>query len=439
MTVLKRLTSYPHAAVFDKAPADELVFFLSHEDGASWAVADGVMVARAGAVERTYDLSTLTVGQLADALRSSGYHVSAVAPEVAPVSALVLVEGQGDERLSNGNQVRGYTSLLWVLMGGYAGELREAGAQVVQALRQMVIKQSEGEWLDLWGRLYNEGRRQGESDASYAPRIPKEAFRLRESPIAIEEAVKDATGKTIRIEEPWRNIFRLDESTLSGPDKFADGSRVGYFLIQPTAEVPLDWADVLPVIDRNRAAGVMVLPPFSRNVSAIEVAPATVQSAITSIHTRTQLYEDRTLLDYSLIEDVPILNHAALHRQTVRHVSGSSMAGWIDIPWPHAPWVEGPYFVQSYYFRSYRVYGSYVRYESRYWPNLPWAEETWADYNVLIASKHTRDGASVTQRCVFGSGSYREQFMMVEDEAEPLRIFASGSYTEQSLPAQAGG
>lgn len=391
MTILQRLTKYPHAAVFDKAPAQELVFRLRHPDGASWVVADAVMVARAGAAETTYNLASLTIAQLAAALADDGYVVSSIGTGFSALSALVLVEGSGDEGVSSGDQVPGYTSLMWALMGGYAVVLREAGAQVVQALRQMVITQSEGEWLDLWGTLYAESRRQDESDSSYAPRIPKEAFRLRESPIGIEEAVKDATGKTIRIEEPWGDIFRLDGSILSGPDKLQDGSRIGYFLIQPTSTTPIDWSDVLPVIDRNRAAGVLVLPPFSRIVIDVDAtAPGTIHAAITSTHVRETRYEDRTLLDFSLIEDIPILNHAMWHRQEVRHQSGSTANGWIDLPWTPTPWPDTSYYVQSYYFRSYRLYSTWTKYESQYWPNLPWAELTWEAYNVVIATMHTR-------------------------------------------------
>lgn len=391
MTILQRLTSYPHAAVFDKAPAQEVVFRLHHPSGASWVVADAVMVVHAGVTQFSYDLAHHRVGELAAALADDGYTVSPVAPEFADLSAMVLVEGVGDEGLSNGDQVFGYTSLMWALMGGYGVVLREASAQIIQALRQMVITQAEGEWLDLWGKLYNEGRRQGETDASYAPRIPKEAFRLRESPIAIEEAVKDATGKTIRIEEPWGDIFRLDASLLSGPDKFQDGRRVGYYLIQPTSNTPLDWTDVLPVIDRNRAAGVVVLPPFSRNRFSVDATDTgIVHASITSIHTRELLYEDRTLLDYSLIEDIPLLNHPARHRKEIRHVSGSVVTGYPDLPWPFDPWFEGPYYIQSYYFRSYRVYSAHLQYASQYWPNEPWREVTWEAFNVVIASSNNR-------------------------------------------------
>lgn len=391
MTTLQRLISYPHAAVFDKAPASVLVFRLRHDEVATWVIADGVMTARAGNTTSVHQLADVTLTQLAAALTADGFDVIGLLSEYGAYSALVLIEGSGDQGVSNGDHVMAYTSLMWVFMGGYGVVLREAAAQVIQALRQMIITQAEGEWLDLWGMLYNERRRQGESDATYAPRIPKEAFRLRENPIAIEEAVKDATGKTIRIEEPWGDIFRLDHSTLSGPDKFQDGSRIGYFFIQPTSTTPLDWSDVLPVIERNRAAGVMVLPPFARNHSHIDAnIVGLVEFCGTSVHSRHQRYEDRTLLDFSNIEDFPILNHPARCRREVRHLSYSSALGWLEAPWPNIPWQDGSYYVEGQHYRSYRVYYLDLKYESQYWPDLPWLEEAWADVNALIATHHTR-------------------------------------------------
>ena len=392
MTTLQRLVSYPHAAAFDKAPAAVLLFRLTHPSGAKWVTAEAVMTATAGDVVTVYDLAALTVLQLTQALTSDGYTVTSAATEFSRYSALIIIEGTGDEGLSNGDHVTGYTSLMWALMGGYAGEVREAGLQVVQALRQMVITQAEGEWLDLWGKLYNEARRQGESDSAYAPRIPREAFRLRESPIAIEEAVFDATGKRIKIEEPWGSIFRLDTSLLSGPDHLQDGTSVGYFLLQPTSAVPIDWTDVLPVIHRNRAAGIVVLAPLSRNVSHVDAGiDGTVEIAITSIRSGDYKYIDRTLLDYSMIEDVSVLNHAAWHRTSVRHQSESMVStGWVDGEWVDLPWTDSPYFVHSHYYRTYRVFVSQVLYQPLAWQDAQWPDATWGALIVEIGTRHTR-------------------------------------------------
>ncbi len=376
-STLKRMVDYPHAAVFDKAPHETIVFRLSHPDRAQWQILEAVMYVVSGASSQTYSLEEFTLGELAAALTDDGYTVSDLSGDNAALSAMVLIEGIGDQAQSNGDRVYGYTSLMWVLMDGYASEVRDAGQQVVQALRQMIITQAEGEWLDLFGTLYDVQRRQAEDDTAYQPRIPKEAFRLRESPIAIEEAVFDATGKVIKIEEPWKNIFRLDGSTLSGPDKFQDGERVGYFLIQPTATQPIDWSDVLPIVERNRAAGIVVLPPFSRNVSHVDAGIAgTIDSARTSTHTRHTRYEDRTLLDFSKIEDIPILNIPAWHGRFIQHLSESAH--------------DAPYVIDSLHVRSYRVFDSVSVYQGQYWVNAAWQDIAWTELNVVIDSSHTR-------------------------------------------------
>jgi hypothetical protein len=258
-STLQTLLKYVHGAVFDKSPVPQTVFRLQHVDGASWTVADRVMTARAGSLERTYALGSITIAQLADALVADGFQVLDLSTDFTALLGVVLVEGEGGQSVSNGDRLQGFTSLLWVLMTGYAAETMTAREQVRQALRQMVITQAENEWLDVWGLLYGVQRWPGEHDANYATRIPREAFRMRNNARAIERAVFEATGFDVRINEPWREIFRLDHSALSGGDKLYDGGTVGYHLIRPEAlDDTVDWTRVLPIIDRNKPAGVIV-------------------------------------------------------------------------------------------------------------------------------------------------------------------------------------
>lgn len=258
-STLQTLLKYVHGAVFDKAPAAQTVFRLRHPDGAQWVVSDRVLTATAGDLERTYALGSLTIAQLADALVADGFEVLDLSSDFTALLGVVLVEGEGGENVSNGDRLQGFTSLLWVLMTGYAAETMQAREQVRQALRQMVITQAENEWLDVWGLLYGVQRGPGEHDANYATRIPREAFRMRNNARAIERAVFEATGFDVRINEPWREIFRLDDSALSGGAKLYDGGTVGYHLIRPEAlDDNVDWTRVLPIIDRNKPAGVIV-------------------------------------------------------------------------------------------------------------------------------------------------------------------------------------
>lgn len=255
-STFQRLLRLAHEAVFDKSPGPELALRFGHAMGATWRIADGVLYAAAtGQDERGYDLSQLTVSELATALQVDGFDVPVVSDVWSPRSALVLAEGSG----TGGDDVSAFTSLLWVLMSSYAGEVRAASHQVQQALRQMVITQSEGEWVDVWGGIYGVPRVQAELDAAYAARVRREAFRERVNARSIELAIRDETGWDVRIEEPWRELFRLDESRLSGGHKFYDGATVGYHLIRPEALDEVDWDIVLPIIERNKPAGVLIV------------------------------------------------------------------------------------------------------------------------------------------------------------------------------------
>jgi len=379
-SALQRLLKYPHAAVFDKAPGAVIGFRLSHEDGATWRVYDGTLYAAAGEVERQYELSDLTVGGVASALAADGFTVSSLSPDVSRLSALVLVEGEGGWLVSNGDRVFAFTSLLWVLLSSYAGEVTAAGLQVREALRQMVMHQAEGEWLDLWGALYNVPRKAGEGDAAFTLRIKAEAFRVRVNARGIEQAILDDTGFDVRIEEPWREIFFLDESLLSGPHKLYDGINVGYHLIRPEARSVVDWPSVQAVIERNRAAGVLVLQ--SRSVLGFHI-DGSGAGLITAGHNRRfvadVLYESRALLDFMMIEDVSIPNRAAAHIRGNGNIS-------------HVVVDPASYVVGSAWERTYRYYRFAVSYSGQYWGYpLSWTtpDATWSE-SAVVSSAHTR-------------------------------------------------
>lgn len=332
-TALQRLLKYPHSAVFDKAPASELVLRVRHADGARWTVADEVMTVTAGALERIYPLAGHTFGSLAAALQADGFDVLLLAPQWAARSALAAVEGSGDQGASNGDHIYAFTSLLWAMLSGYAGETREAGHQVVQALRQMVLTQAEGEWLDLWGKLYNEGRRPGEADETYAPRIPQEAFRIRVNALAIEQAIKDHTGKDVIIEEPWGLMFRLDESALSGSHRFYNGENVGYHLLRPVSRESIDWTDVLAVIERNRAAGVIVLAPEVRMGRWVDASiDGTIWSARTSQHAIFVPFFSDNRLDYLVLSGEEITrNWPVMMSQLMTHANSDPLLDPVSI------------------------------------------------------------------------------------------------------------
>ncbi|MBB3017723.1 hypothetical protein FHR70_000763 [Microvirga lupini] len=261
MNMLQKLLRHPHSAVFDKQPDAVRAFRLRHPDGASWSVSNDVLIAAHPSRSFTYDLSTYTIGSLILRLKADGFAVTEMSSYLFGLSARVLITGSGSQSVSNGDQLMGFRSLLWSIYSAFTPELREARRQVGEALKQMIIPTAEGEWLDYWGSLYGVPRDDGEPDSRYQGRIPAEAFRLRVNKYAIEKAVLELTGKKVVIRETWENMFRLDVSRLSGSDHLVDDARWRYGYIQPVANELFDWGEVLRVIDRNRAAGVIILPP----------------------------------------------------------------------------------------------------------------------------------------------------------------------------------
>lgn len=277
-TTTTRLLKYPHAAVFDPSPAPELALRLRNPAGLVWEIADASLRLAVnplawdgsqnfgglydwGPTRRSYSLLGKTVGELADELRADGHEIAFENADLAERGAHVLIAGAGDQSVSNGDHLQAYTSLMWCLFDAYAVEVDAARYQVGQALRQMVMTQAEGEWLDVWATLYGVPRRANESDAALQARIPAEVFRLRVNGLAIEQAVTDVAGESVTIDEPWKRMFHLSGSALSGSDHLQDGRYYTYHVIQPVGVEGTDWSRVLPVLERNKAAGIEIAVP----------------------------------------------------------------------------------------------------------------------------------------------------------------------------------
>ena len=272
--------------------------------------------------------------------------------------------------------------------------------QVRQALLQMVIGTADGEWLDLWAALYGVPRLPGESDAALRIRIPREAFRARNNARAIELAILDATGFDVRIEEPWREIFQLDNSELSGSAKFQDGQRVGHHLIQPVARSTVDWGAVSAVIERNRAAGVISLPPLIFHTSGVDGSAGHVaRMGVLRQRSATVIMDGGQTLDNTLVlsDDLGIvLNHPALFdvrefRRVAAHVVVPSQS-WVGVTWGIETWQSLQYIVHgSLHVRDYRTHYAQVEYQQSWERPSAWSNiEAWAAIGPAVRSEFTR-------------------------------------------------
>jgi hypothetical protein len=377
-TALSRLLKYPHAAVFDVDAQPDLAFRLDHPDGAQWNVADNILTATAYGADHVYDLSLYTVGGLHDQLVADGFQIPYVSSNYLASSALALAEGAGNQGESNGDHINVFTSLLWALMSCYASETLAASAQVQQALRQMVIPQAEGEWLDVWGAIYGIQRTNGEGDSTYAPRIPREAFRVRSNRYAIEKAIFEETGYRVQILEPFSQALTWSVSKYDGPDAFFDGIRFGNYIIQPVANTTIDWTVVRAVIERNRAAGVITLGPLL--TYSFDVAVDAPQAFFSMNRLETGIAFDdgsRALYGSQKYDDIVGFNAAIymLRELTKTYLAEVPTASWADIGWsPYETW-ESTYLVSFAMTRDYREYSMSANYGAN-WDQAP--GRTWA-------------------------------------------------------------
>jgi len=78
---------------------------------------------------------------------------------------------------------------------------------------------------------------------------------------ALEQAVRDLAGDEVVIDEPWKRMFALDVSALSGPDHLQDGRFYTYHVIQPVGQEGTNWSRVYPILERNKAAGIDIYAP----------------------------------------------------------------------------------------------------------------------------------------------------------------------------------
>lgn len=278
-TMLQRLLSHLHRAVFDTSADEVVAFYLDGPAGSSWVAANEFFdITFADGSTIHYDLNNFTISQFIARLRADGMIVLNVNQDTLLFSGITMLELSG--AAGKQNPITLYRDILHAIFGAYSREMNAARDNVGEGLKQLNINTATNGFLDVWGKLFGVPR-SGLPDPDYQKKIPKEAFRHRINTIAIQQAVKDQTGFDITLKELWRDVFRVDISRLSGPDKFElilDPSdprldptsplydptkQAGNYIVLPTAASSVDWNKILPIIQRNIAAGVTVLKPIN--------------------------------------------------------------------------------------------------------------------------------------------------------------------------------
>lgn len=274
MDLRKSVLRYLHS-VFDTDPQAVWGMRIAADTAFAWDV---------DALTLTLDNVTIPLGRfktldmVADDIRRAGYAVQ-VNPAVAHRTSAGLVDGAGNGTLA---ELSLQDSVLWSMsLPGALAQMQAQGA-MVEAVDQLNFMHADGGWLDLWGRYFDVPRQDGQTDAVYADFIKREILRTRANGLSIQVAVKDWTGHDIIIREPWRELWVWDKSRWDGGDSvWQDGNEFTFGTIEPRGPVnAADWAEIVPVIQRNRAMGCYLLPPtFAINGAFVEAEPDPISVA----------------------------------------------------------------------------------------------------------------------------------------------------------------
>ncbi|MGC1304610.1 MAG: hypothetical protein WA840_19750 [Caulobacteraceae bacterium] len=203
MRLTTKLLSYLNR-VFDKDPHPFAAFRVSYAGGdLAWVVQDGVLTTTVtGGVGQglSIDLSQYTLGALVEFIAGqAGYALDSLDQTRQGLSALVLLDGQGDLSQPNGGVLTGYTSLLFAFLEAVGFELATAKTNVAALPAQMDLTQAQGQWIDQIASYYDVPRLQGESDQVYAPRVIATVFQMRQNNRAIEIAIQQQTGQAATV------------------------------------------------------------------------------------------------------------------------------------------------------------------------------------------------------------------------------------------------
>lgn len=343
---------------FGKEPGARIVLRVRHPAGFAWRVQARQLTAStiAGATLGTIALHGIDMNALADALEALGCSIVHRDLDLAGIAADTLLDGEGREDRSNGDALTCYTSPLWALLDAYSLALEDADASVDSALAQSRMHTSEAEWLDYWGSHFGILRGlqvllggdlgETETDAAYLDRIVREVLRLRVNKIAVEDAILDLAGEEVELNEPWRQVFVLDQSELSGVDHLHDGHYWTWNIIQPRIYGPAtskNWERVLKIIERNRPIGnIVATPEWIPDVQHVQ-AP-TGQAGVGHeylVEMHVEWFRERPLGEMVLDDNWFTFNHPVLTegttsiapRATVFHNTRTWTGGWDNLTW----------------------------------------------------------------------------------------------------------
>lgn len=255
--------------VFDKDPKAFVALNVEGDQNWTWSVSDRVLtVTVAGAPAATFALGEVTIGALALALSDlPGLTASVADEDRGGLMASVILDGSADVLAGTVGQIKGYTSLLWALLEGWAVELTAFREQVAAAPDQLSLTTGTGVWLDEIGGYYGVTRSLNEPDRVYGPRVIAEALRPRSNNVALAAAIKVYTGQDAEVIDvvEYGDVFPLHDGTIQydGVNNHDAGAINLYglfdvvygFDLESGTDITVFQGELRKLINRLRAAG----------------------------------------------------------------------------------------------------------------------------------------------------------------------------------------
>lgn len=258
----ERLARHLYSSALDLDPEAAIALRVGHADGLLWHCEDGYLNLTVGGVALSPIALNGNLQQLANQLSALGVDVKYANQELMGLASGALLEGSGNDDSSEHDQLKVFQSNLWALLDAYSVEIDAADRQIVEGIAQLYIGTASDEILDYWCEFFGVVRNQGESDPDYRARTIAEVLRPKSNKIAIENSISEIVGDRVELYEPWRDLFYLSESKLDKERTF-DGQSWSPYLFRPiyTGNNNIDWSKVVPVIEKLRPAGVLMLDP----------------------------------------------------------------------------------------------------------------------------------------------------------------------------------
>jgi len=115
--------------------------------------------------------------------------------------------------------------------------------EIKKAKNGLTVATAEDFYLDFHGVDYRIPRHTGETDESYRFRIQSEMLRQRNTLSSIISALRSQSQGQAIVYEPWKNLFVVGKSKLSGTDKIINYEYWDYHVIDVLTHVKPDFIE----------------------------------------------------------------------------------------------------------------------------------------------------------------------------------------------------